>query len=97
MGPNDAKSPESVTPNLIACRRHCHTRKLPLTTAEVGDATSHGTAPVYTFQSKCGILPKPLLHGAGCNPRWSACTIARWLNGTLPPSVVTRKFAGKTA
>lgn len=89
IGANDGLPPASATPDLMSCPScsHLHAKKMALTPAEVGQATSYATASIYTFHSRGGILPKPLRNGRG-NPRWSTCAIARWLHGTLPPEDV---------
>lgn len=63
---------------------YLHPRKPTLTPDEVAYLTAYALSSIYTYHSRGGILPKPVRNGRG-NPRWSACTIARWLHGTLPP------------
>lgn len=67
-----------------------HPKKLMLTTAEVAFLSSYTKASIHTFHSRGGILPKPAMNGRG-NPRWSACSVARWLNGTLPSNEIEPK------
>ena len=61
---------------------YLHPRKPTLTTAELAYLSSYAKASIHTFHSRGGILPKPAMNGRG-NPRWSSCSVARWLNGTL--------------
>ncbi|MEO6326253.1 MAG: hypothetical protein ABIT01_05635 [Thermoanaerobaculia bacterium] len=82
----DTQDRSPVALELLHCPScgYLHPHKPTLTPSEVAFVTSYATASIYTYHSRGGILPRPVRNGRG-NPRWSACAIARWLAGTLPP------------
>lgn len=78
-----------------------HPIKTLLTYPEIARFTRFAIASLYAYHSRGAVLPRPYGRKNG-NPRWTSCSIAKWIAGQLAPEDVepsreARRAAGRRA
>lgn len=81
------------SPEIELVIKHCercgldHPTKAVLTYPEIASFTRFAVASLYSYHSRGGSMPRPYGRKNG-NPKWSSCSIAKWIAGRLTPEEV---------